>query len=203
MVDLLTLRIRNRCGQNYKEARVRKRGWRGGSTWGVELQGQPKIRKLHGRGGRGCGKENVLRLEIPVNHPHLVTELQHFHQAFEKLRGFCLGVAFPLHNPVEELAAFTQLHDEMHAGLVFEDIHQLHDVGMAREEAHDLNLASHVLDILDAEEVGFGDGLTSKRQAGAPVCASASDAELPATKLGAEKVMESSSSSSSSGPRIR
>ena len=95
-----------------------------------------------------------------------------------ELGGLPLGVVALLHDPVEELAAGAELHDEMHGDGVLVRAADGDDVGVACQVVHYLDLPADVLDVVVGDELALEDGLARVLLAGGPLHAQVRGAEL-------------------------
>ena len=65
-------------------------------------------------------------------------------------------------NPIEELPASAELHNQINRMPVLEHGYKLHNILVASEMMHYLNFSPHVLDIVFAVEFPRGDGLAGE-----------------------------------------
>jgi hypothetical protein len=91
-------------------------------------------------------------------------------------------------DPVEELTASVELHDEVHRGLVLVGTLELHHARLAKEVVHDLHLAPHVLDVLLGRQLPLADGLARQLLPHRLVRAQRRHTELPPPQLLADAV---------------
>ncbi|TQE10046.1 hypothetical protein C1H46_004336 [Malus baccata] len=96
-----------------------------------------------------------------------------------------------LDDPIKQLAAGTELHDEVHEDGVLVGALDLDDAGVLGEVVHDLNLPPDVVVVLLAEELALGDGLAGVVGAGGLVGAEVGGAELSLAQFLAHQVMVS------------
>lgn len=80
----------------------------------------------------GCHEE-ILWFEISMHDAHEMTDMDYVDYLSTNPRSFLLGVASFLYDPVEQLPAGAQLHDQMHAPVVLIGAVKLHDVGLTRK----------------------------------------------------------------------
>lgn len=99
-----------------------------------------------------------------------------------------LGVVALGDDPVEELPALAELHDEVDGVAVLVHVPELDDVAVAGEVVHDLDLAADVVGVVAAEELAGRDGLAGVAAARAEVGGEDGDAELAPAELAAEGV---------------
>jgi len=102
-------------------------------------------------------KEKVLGLEVPVHDSKRVTSLDNLNNGLDELGGLTLTVVALLNDPVEELAALAELHDEVDGGGVLVGAVDPDDVGVFGEVVHYLNLPPNVIVVLLAEKLPLGD----------------------------------------------
>lgn len=96
--------------------------------------------------------QQVLRLEVPVADAELVDVVDARDELLEVLAGLLFLQPLVLHDLVEELAAFHELHHQVQVLLGLDDLVDLHDVGVV-QLLEDLDLATdalHVLVLFDA-----------------------------------------------------
>lgn len=103
--------------------------------------------------------------------------------------GPALGVMASGDDPVKELPALAELHDEVDGGGVLVRLPEPDDVGVLRERRHDRDLSANVVDVDGGAELRFGDGFAGQGFAGVVVGAEVGDAELAAAELVAEGVL--------------
>lgn len=101
----------------------------------------------------------------------------------DQLGGLALAVVPALDDPVEELAAAAQFHDDVHAEGVLVGALDGDDVLVAREVVQDLDLPPHVLHVLLRDELPLGDGLAGVLGAGGELGAEVGGAELALPEL--------------------
>ena len=111
------------------------------------------------------------------------------HDGLDQLRRLPLAVVPLLDDPVEELAARAQLHDQVHEERVLVGALDPDHIGVLREVVHDLDLAPHVLVVIAAEELDLGDGLARVLLPVVLVDAEVRGAELPLPELLPNAVM--------------
>ena len=148
-----------------------------------EEDGEPKVGGLERRVLVLAEEEEVLGLEVAVDDAHGVAGVDDLDDGAEERGGGALGVVALGDDPVEELPAGAELHDEVHRALVLVGALELHDAGLAGEVVHDLHLAPHVLDVLLGGQLPLADGLARELLARGLVRAQRRDAELPAPEL--------------------
>lgn len=95
-------------------------------------------------------------------------------------RGGALRVMAFGDDPVEELAASAELHDEIDGVAVLVGAFELDNVSVSSEVVHDLDLATNVLDVVAVDELAGGDGLAGELLAGLLVGDEVGNAELAA-----------------------
>jgi hypothetical protein len=105
-----------------------------------------------------------------------------------ELRGLALAVVALGNDAVEELAAGTELHDDVDEERVLVGAANAHDVWVLGEMVHDLDLAVHVLVVLAAQQLALGDGFARVLGAVSLVHALVRGAELPLPQLLADAV---------------
>jgi hypothetical protein len=154
----------------------------------LEEDGEPEVGGLERRVLVLAEEEEVFGLEVPVDDAEGVAGVHDLDDGAEQRGGGALGVLALGDDPVEELTAGAELHDEVHGLLVLVRALELHDVGLAGEVVHDLHLAAHVLHVLLGGQLPLGDGLACEALPGGLVRAEAGDAELAAPELLADGV---------------
>jgi hypothetical protein len=156
---------------------------------GAEENGETKVNSLE----RGLlllvDEEEVLRLEIPMHDAHGVADLDDADDDPGELGGLPLGVVAPLHDPVEELPAGAELHDEVHSDGVLVGALDADHVGVAGEVVHYLDLPADVLDVVVGDELPLEDGLARELPAGAALHAEVRGAELALPEPPAQAVL--------------
>lgn len=156
-------------------------------TW-LEKHGEAKIRGFK-RGSIVLAEEQeILGLEIPMHHSHGVTVMNHRHDLAAQVGGGTLGVMAFGDDPIEELAAGAELHDEIDGVTVLVSSFQLHDVTVAGEVVHDLHLPPDVIDVVAVNEFARGDGFARELFLRHFVGDQVGDPELTATQFAAEDV---------------
>ncbi|BAS94669.1 Os05g0491800 [Oryza sativa Japonica Group] len=128
-------------------------------------------------------EEEVLGLEVAVDDAHGVAGVDDLDDGAEERGGGVLGVVALGDDPVEQLAAGTELHDEVDGVLVLVRALELHHPGLAGEVVHDLHLAADVLDVLLGRQLPLADRLAREPLPRRLVGAQRRDAELPAPEL--------------------
>jgi len=88
-----------------------------------------------------------------MHHSKRVTSLHNLHNGLYQLRRLSLTVVALLDDPVEELAALAELHDEVHGGGVLVGALDANHVSVLRQVVHYLNLPPHVLVVLLAQKL--------------------------------------------------
>lgn len=83
--------------------------------------------------------------------------MHHRHDLAAGIGGGALGVVALGDNPVKELAAGAEFHDEIDGVAVLVGALELHDVAVAGEVVHDLDLAPDVVDVIAVHELARGD----------------------------------------------
>lgn len=106
----------------------------------------------------------------------------------EEPGGGPLGVVALGSDPIEELAAGAEFHDQIDRLAVLVNAFELNDVTVAGEVVHDLDLAADVIDVVLAAELASGDALAGELLAGGAVGDEVGDAELAAAELAADDV---------------
>mmetsp|Transcript_32388 Transcript_32388/g.81750 ORF Transcript_32388/g.81750 Transcript_32388/m.81750 type:complete len:499 (+) Transcript_32388:1230-2726(+) len=131
-------------------------------------------------------QKKVLRLEVAVNNPVLVAELDDLQDDARDVRRLALGELPPLDDRVEQLPAAADLHDEEHLRAVLPHLAQPYHILMLRQQLHDGHLVHKVVPL----EVGpeLGDGLTGPDLAGDGVGDEVGGAIVPLAKLLPETV---------------
>lgn len=71
--------------------------------------------------------------------------------------GGALGVVTAGDDPIKELAAGAELHDEVDGVAVLEGALELDNVAVASEVMHDLDLPPDVFDVIAVDELASGD----------------------------------------------
>ncbi|RDX74389.1 hypothetical protein CR513_45876, partial [Mucuna pruriens] len=104
--------------------------------------------------------EEVLGLEVPMHDAIVVTHLDNLSDGAGNVGSGALAVVSPGDNPVEELAALAELHDEVDVLVVLVGGLELDDVGVLRQRGHDGNLAPHVFDVHGGPKLPLRDRLT-------------------------------------------
>jgi hypothetical protein len=149
----------------------------------LEEDGEPKVGGLERRVLVLAEEEEVLGLEVAVDDAHGVAGVHDLDDGAEQRSGGALGVVAPGDDAVEELAAGTELHDEVHGALVLVRALELHHARLAGQVVHDLHLAPHVLHVLLGGQLPLADGLAREPVPRGLVRAQRRDAELPAPEL--------------------
>jgi len=131
-------------------------------TWFKEDR-EAKIDDLEG-GIIGKGiKQEILRLEIPMDDPKSVAAFHHPNNGLDQLGSLTLAVMTLLRDPIEKLTPTTQLHHKVHRKLVLiASLYSCH-VGVLRQMVHDLNLPPHIIVLLLAQKFGLWDGFAGVR----------------------------------------
>lgn len=130
-------------------------------TW-LEKYGQSEINGLQRRILLLVGKQEVLRLQVPVDHAVLVAELHDLDDGPGDRGGGPLRVMPPGDNPIEELAALAQLHHQMHGIVVLAGLSQADDARILRQVLHYRHLAPHIVDVHGGPELPLGNALAGK-----------------------------------------
>jgi len=119
-------------------------------TW-LEEDRETKTDDLEGDIPGDSIKQEILRLEIPMNNPMSVAPFHHPNNCLHQLGSLSFGVMPLLNDPVKKLTPSTQLHDNVHRKLVL--VASLHpcDVGVIRQMVQDLNLPPHIIVIFFAQ----------------------------------------------------
>ncbi|BAS86755.1 Os03g0788550, partial [Oryza sativa Japonica Group] len=138
---------------------------------------------------RLVGEEEVLGLEITVHHAHGVAHLDDADDDPGELRRLPLGVVPLLDDPVEQLAAGAELHDEVHGDGVLVGAPDGDHVGVAGEVVHYLDLAADVLDVVVGDQLPLQDGLAGELLAGGALHAQVRRPELPLPELPPQAVL--------------
>lgn len=155
----------------------------------LEEHRQSKIDNLERRILLLVSEEEILRFQIPMHNAVLVAHPDHFRHRLGDGGRRPLAVVAARDDPVEELPALAQLHDEVHRlGVLVGGAH-LDDVGVLRQARHDRHLAADVLDVDGGAELLLRDRLAGERLARLAVRAEVGDAELTAAELAAEDVL--------------
>ena len=141
---------------------------------------QPKINSLQRRVLLLVSKQKVLGLQITMHNSIHMTHHHNLSDRPRNSRSRTLRVMPPRDDPVEKLAAFAELHDQMHALAVLVSRPELHDVGVVGERGHDRDLAADVLDVDGGAELPLGDRFAGQGFAGLAVGAEVGDPELAA-----------------------
>jgi hypothetical protein len=123
-----------------------------------------------------------------VHDPLGVAVRDDLHEVAEERGGLALGEAAALVEAVEELAAGAELHDEVHRVAVLVHGLEPHDVGVARQARHDVDLQPDPAHVVGGHEPALGDGLAGQRLAGDQVGAGPDHAELAPPQLRAQRV---------------
>ena len=123
-----------------------------------------------------------------MHHAHGVAIVHHRHDLAAGVGGGALGVVALGDNPVEELAASAELHDEIDGVAVLVGALELHDVAVAGEVVHDLDLAPDVVDVVTVHELARCDRLARELLLRGLVGHQVRHAELPAAQLAPEGV---------------
>ena len=98
-------------------------------TRSLHYLGKSKVRNLDTRIVRLAPQQQILRLEIPMRHPPIVTVRQRLQQDAAHVPGLLLVIKALLHNSVKQLSAVHGLHDKVkHVGL-FEKVVEADNVG--------------------------------------------------------------------------
>lgn len=105
-----------------------------------------------------------------------------------EIRRSSLGVMAFSDDPIEELAAGAELHDEVDGVLILVSSLELDDVAMAGEVVHDLDLTADVFDVVVVDELAGGDGFAGELLLVVLVGDEVGDAELAAAELAAKGV---------------
>lgn len=155
----------------------------------LKESGQPKVRRLQRRILLLAQKQEILRLQIPMHHPQAMTVPNHRHNLPTNPRRLLLRVEPPLDDPLEELSPLADLHHQVHRAPVLVRLPELHDVAVAGEVVHDLDLSADVGDGGAGEEAAEGDRLAGEEIAGRLVGDEVGDAELAAAELAEEVVV--------------
>mmetsp|Transcript_40304 Transcript_40304/g.108941 ORF Transcript_40304/g.108941 Transcript_40304/m.108941 type:complete len:257 (+) Transcript_40304:1127-1897(+) len=123
---------------------LRRHELRGAALWGeanADFVGKAKVDQLHGRLCRRPGinlgftpcEEKVLRLEVPV---HDVTLMQvpdrEEHLDEESANVLLREATVGDKNPLQDVPALTELQDQVHRLLLFEDFEDTDDVGVVQ-----------------------------------------------------------------------
>lgn len=156
-------------------------------TW-LEKHGEPKIRSFKRRGLVRTEKQEVLRLQVPVHDTHGVAVMHHGHDLPAEVGGGSLGVVALSYDAVEEFAAGTQLHNQIDRVAVLVCALKLHNVSMAGQVVHDLNLSPNVLDVIAVYELARGYGFASELLLRLLVSHQVGHAELAPTQFAPEDV---------------
>ena len=80
-----------------------------------------------------------------MHHFLLVHEGDSRHQLLDDDTGLLFGKGLPPLQPLQQLPALHELHDDVYVEMVGEDVHQLHDVGVALAKLQHLNLPRWVV----------------------------------------------------------
>ena len=123
-----------------------------------------------------------------MHDPHGVAAVHNGDDLPAERGGGALGVVAPGDDPVEELPALAELHDEVDRVAVLVGAPELDDVAVAREVVHDLHLAAHVLDVVPMRELPRRDGLAGVAAARGLVGGEVGDPELAPAELAPEGV---------------
>lgn len=105
-----------------------------------------------------------------------------------EIRRSSLGIMTLGNDPIEELAAGAELHDEVDRVAVLVGALELDDVAVTGQMMHDLHLAPDVLHVIVVDELPSGDGFAGELLLGLFVSHEVGDAELTAAELAAEGV---------------
>ncbi|BAT00168.1 Os07g0161650, partial [Oryza sativa Japonica Group] len=128
-------------------------------------------------------KQEVLRLEVSVHHPERMARLDDTDDHPRQLRGRLLGVVPALHDPIKQLPASAELHDEVHGDGVLVRADDGDHARVAGEVVHDLDLPAHVLHVLLADQLPLGDGLAGEHLPRGLLHALVRGPELPLPEL--------------------
>ena len=97
-----------------------------------------------------------------MHDPHGVAAVNHTDNLATQACSGTLGV-MPLGNdPIEELAALAEFHDQIDRVAILKGTFQFNNVPVAGEVVHDLDLAPDVLHVVAVEELAGGDGLAGQ-----------------------------------------
>lgn len=149
----------------------------------LEEDGEAEVGGLKGRVLVLVEEEEVLGLEISVHDSHGVASVHDLHDGPEQRRGSPFGVVALGNDPVEELPSGAELHDEVDRVLVLIGALELHDVWLAGEVVHDLDLPPDILDVLLVRKLPLRDGLAGELLPGGLVGAQAGHTELASPQL--------------------
>lgn len=92
-----------------------------------------------------------------MHHSHGVAIVHNGDDLAAEYGSGALGVVTFGDDPVKELAAGAELHDEVHGVTVLEGALELDDVAVAREVVHDLDLPPDIFDVVAVDELAGGD----------------------------------------------
>ena len=123
-----------------------------------------------------------------MHHAHGVAIVHHRHDLAAGISGSALRVVALGDDPVEELAAGAELHDEIDGVAVLVGALELHDVAVAGEVVHDLDLAPDIIDIVAVYELARCDRLARELLLRDLVGHQVRHAELPAAQLAPKDV---------------
>lgn len=136
----------------------------------------------------GAQEQEVLRLQIPVHHSHGVAIVDDPDNLTAEIGGGALGVVALGDDPVEELAAGAELHDEIDGVAILVGAFELHDVPVAGHVVHDLDLAANVLDVVSVDQLPGGDRFARELLLRFLVGHQVGDTELSAPELAPKDV---------------
>ncbi|BAS94457.1 Os05g0467150, partial [Oryza sativa Japonica Group] len=135
------------------------------------------------------GEEEVLGLEVPVDHAVAVAELHDLDDGARDRRRRALRVVAPGDDAVEQLPSLAQLHDEVHGAVVLARLPQRHDAGAPGQVPHDGHLPPHVLHVHGRPQLPLRDRLAREELPRAPVHAQVRHPELAAPQLPVQRVL--------------
>lgn len=133
-------------------------------------------------------EEEIFGLEIPMHDPQGVAAVDDGDNLPAQGGSGSLGIMSLGDDPIEELAALAQFHDEIDGVAVLEGASQLDDVPVAGEVVHDLDLAADVVHVVVVEELAGGDGLAGQLLMGLLVGHKVGHPELTTAQLPAKAV---------------
>jgi len=172
---------------------VRPNEIRDGSRWpeltGLEEDGEAEVDGLERRVLLLVGEEEVLGLEVPVDHAVAVAELHDLDDGAGDRGRRALRVVAPGDDAVEQLPSLAELHDEVHGAVVLARLPQGHDAGALGQVPHDGHLPPHVLHVHGRPQLPLGDGLAGQQLPRAPVHAQVRHPELAAPELPVQRVL--------------
>lgn len=99
------------------------------------LYGQAKVRQLHCCALELGGQQQILRLQVPVHHTHLMAVQHGLQDLLDTVAGISLTVILPGHDVLKQLPTSNQVEDQVMMSLLRDAVVKPDDVGVFQQAA--------------------------------------------------------------------